>query len=725
MSKQIISSNNSAGSVKKMGLSNIREQFESLKNRIEQHAAENNCKKQLMPFLHKVEELNLFSAVKNISTELIFLEKIDTVDLDILQKWLPSTEQQISIDNPISILHSEEFDLKIDSRFYDFSPRILSDDKKIDFRILVYNNPDIDLEKFNIILSELSLEIPCIFLVGMNAGETIKKHKLKLYTNTSYIYTFHRDELQSNGLLGVISDDTFKPKLSFLKLIHQVNSLLKSCDIITRQINHKKRNLKSDSLLSERELLKYELKESDVTNKDVVQLKNQINRIYSPLYRIIEKEKALLEKRGEDVFLDKVAQEVEQLDKFKSEEKGKSNILFIPQGVLDAMVQKNLGLLRKSFKQTIEQIKKKQTLVEVEIKHLFKELNVDSPLLYSHSVKEELVEETLKQNMILEKEYERSMTKKGWSSLMSDIRGPLFMLMPLMMMASIFASFFVTEDVGSVLKNEIAYNNRPAVIITKLPDKYAEKGFKRFAENYLFGRTGEHIFTRNQIFELNVIQRKEVTKNSFGKSKEKIIKQNDYIVKEDRLIVFLHKDASHKEVVTKLMDPANNLLVIEASSRGGGGITALYRLGSFFGEYRYLVLFSIVALFSWFIRKKSKEFDTDRNYNLTQQKKTLIKDLQTEFDKIIRKSIISCSTKLTNHLKKQEDGHQVAAYKKLTNHIDNNKQNLLEQGNISKRREKNIQTKEIELSETERDLIKISKDLIDLSDKCKNLLSTV
>lgn len=725
MSKQLIPSKNSVSSLKKMGLSNIREQFETLKNRIERHAAENNCKKQLLPFLHKVEELNLLSAVKNITAELIFLEKIDDTDLNVLQEWLPRSEEQVSMDNLVSISYVEELNLKIDSFIYDFKPRLINEDKKIDFRILVYNNPDINLDKFNIILNELSLGIPCVFLVGMNAKAALKQHKLKLYTNTSFIYTFDRSDLQAARLLDIISSDDFKPKLSFLKLIHQVNSLLKSCDIITQQINHKKRNLKSDYLLSKRELLKYELKEADVTNKDVVQLKNEINRIYSPLYKIIEKEKTQLEKRGGDVFLDKVAQEVEQLDKFKSEEKGKSNVLFIPQGVLDAMVQKNLGLLRNSFKKTVEQIKKKQSLVEIEIKHLFKELNVETPVLYSHSIKEDLVEETLQQNMILEKEYERSMTKKGWSSLMSDIRGPLFMLMPLMMMASIFGSFFVTEDVGSILENEIAYNNRPAVIITKLPEKYEEKGFKQFAENYLFGRTGQHIFTRNQIFELNVIQRKEVTTNSFGKKKEKIIKQNDYLVLDDRLIVFLHKDASHKEVVTKLMAPENNLLVIEASSRGGGGITALYRLGSFFGEYRYLVLFSIVALFTWFIRKKSKEFEIDRNYNLTQQKKTLVKDLQAEFDKIIRKSIVSCSAKLTNHLKKQEDGHQITAYKKLTMHIDSNKQNLLEQGNISKRRDRNVQAKEIKLNESERDLMQISKELKDISDKCKSLLTTV
>ena len=725
MSKQLIPSTNSASSIKKMGLSNIREQFETLKNRIERHAAENNCKKQLLTFLHKVEELNLLSAVKNITAELIFLEKIDDADLNVLQEWLPNSEEQISMDNLVSISYVEELNLKIDSFIYDFKPRLINEDKKIDFRILVYNNPDINLDKFNIILNELSLGIPCVFLVGMNAKEALKQHKLKLYINTSFIYTFDRGDLHNTRLLDIISSDDFKPKLSFLKLIHQVNSLLKSCDIITQQINNKKRNLKSDYLLSKRELLKYELKEADVTNKDVVQLKNEINRIYSPLYKIIEKEKTQLEKRGGGVFLDKVAQEVEQLDKFKSEEKGKSNILFIPQGVLDAMVQKNLGLLRSSFKKTVEQIKKKQSLVEIEIKHLFKELNVETPVLYSHSIKEDLVEETLQQNMILEKEYERSMTKKGWSSLMSDIRGPLFMLMPLMMMASIFGSFFVTEDVGNILENEIAYNNRPAVIITKLPEKYEEKGFTQFAENYLFGRTGQHIFTRNQIFELNVIQRKEVTTNSFGKKKEKIIKQNDYLVLDDRLIVFLHKDASHKEVVTKLMAPENNLLVIEASSRGGGGITALYRLGSFFGEYRYLVLFSIVALFTWFIRKKSKEFETDRNYNLTQQKKTLVKDLQAEFDKIIRKSIVSCSAKLTNHLKKQEDGHQISAHKKLTMHIDNNKQNLLEQGNISKRRDRNVQSKEIKLNDSERDLMQISKELKDISGKCKSLLSTV
>lgn len=710
---------------KKTGV-NIGERIKMIENQLKKLSSELACKEELIQIFAK-ETSDAYA--KLVNAELVFLlEEGEENASKTLGDWLGVQEDQIYLGNGLSINHGK---LALDFKLYHYDDkpvRRVSDVKPV-MKIIIYSDAYSKREDFELILKELAIDTPCCVLISLKENDLeLNTNKSYLYTQSLYVLNFGQHELNENGFVDLLASDEFKSKLKLIKWFNRINDLSLAGDLMNKKLQSQRQLLVNEHLLNQKELLKYQSKESEISTKNIGTIKGNITKGYKSVYRIVEQLKNELERKGEDSFIDEMKRYVDQHDKFVEDKKGKNTILQIPEGVLNNVVQKTVNKVQKDFTTGITGVKEKMNLIEKEIQQEFKELALSSPVLPSKNISESLTNEVVSEHMVLEKKYERSMTPKGMSHLFSEIRTPLFMIMPLMMFVGIFGSFFISEDVGSISK-DTEYNGRNAIVIDVLPEKYKEKGFKSFAENYIFGRTGKRVLSKpdeekGAVFQLAM--REERSRKKIGnKYKTEVKMKNDYIIdkKNKRLILFLKSPEGDRSwVETELLNPENSLLYIADSGGGGGGMGMLYGLGAVFGKYRFIVLGIIVAAFSWFINSKMKEFKSEAVYTLKQNKEALTKDLKSEVDRMVRKSTAVWSAGVVGHVKKQEEIQQEVVINSLNKVIGDNKQELQEQTQIVQRRASNFENEDKQNKEYHKELHQVQEDLTSMKKKFRELI---
>jgi len=712
---------------KKAGIS-ISERIRILENQLKQLSSELGCKEQLNQIFSK-ESSDTYSKLINIDIVFLLDENEDKAS-GVLADWLGVEEGDICYGNTLSLDYEK---LGFDLKFYHYQdkPVLRVSDIKPVIKIIVYGDAYAKKKDFELILKETGIDAPCCLLISLRDKDTeLNDHKLCLYAHSLLVLNSEISELEKNGFVDLLSSDSFKSKLKLMKWFNRITDLSLASNLMDEKLKSRKQLIQNGHLLNQKEILKYQAKEGEISSKNIGSIKSSISKGYKSVYRMIEQLKSELERKGEGSFIDEMKNYVDGHDKFIEEKKGKNTILKIPAGVLDDVVNKTVHKVQKDFNSETVKVREKLLLIEKKIQQHFKKLAIPSPILPSKILSDSITNDVVAEHMVLEKTYEKSMTPKGMSHLFSEIRTPLFMIMPLMMFAGIFGSFFITEDYG-VISKETQYEKRNAIIIDALPRKYKAKGLASFAENQIFSRSGMRNLSKpdkehGEIFQLamRIVQEKKkigrkITSVPKKVSDYKIVKTNK---RNKKLVLFLAPKGEREWVINQLMNPENNLLSISDTSKGGGGMGMLYGLGTAFGKYRFLVLGLIVALFSWFIKKKLGEFKTEASYSLRQSKDALAKDLKSEVDKMVRKSTAVWNAGIVGHVKKQEEMHQEVVVNSLAKVIEGNKDTLQEQLQIVQRRAANFDDDDKQNKDFYKELNKIQEDLFSIKKKFSELI---
>jgi len=712
---------------KKAGIS-ISERIRILENQLKQLSSELGCKEQLNQIFSK-ESSDTYSKLINIDIVFLLDENEDKAS-GVLADWLGVEEGDICYGNTLSLDYEK---LGFDLKFYHYrdKPVLRVSDIKPVIKIIVYGDAYAKKKDFELILKETGIDAPCCLLISLRDKDTeLNDHKLCLYAHSLLVLNSEISELEKNGFVDLLSSDSFKSKLKLMKWFNRITDLSLASNLMDEKLKSRKQLIQNGHLLNQKEILKYQAKEGEISSKNIGSIKSSISKGYKSVYRMIEQLKSELERKGEGSFIDEMKNYVDGHDKFIEEKKGKNTILKIPAGVLDDVVNKTVHKVQKDFNSETVKVREKLLLIEKKIQQHFKKLAIPSPILPSKILSDSITNDVVAEHMVLEKTYEKSMTPKGMSHLFSEIRTPLFMIMPLMMFAGIFGSFFITEDYG-VISKETQYEKRNAIIIDALPRKYKAKGLASFAENQIFSRSGMRNLSKpdkehGEIFQLamRIVQEKKkigrkITSVPKKVSDYKIVKTNK---RNKKLVLFLAPKGEREWVINQLMNPENNLLSISDTSKGGGGMGMLYGLGTAFGKYRFLVLGLIVALFSWFIKKKLGEFKTEASYSLRQSKDALAKDLKSEVDKMVRKSTAVWNAGIVGHVKKQEEMHQEVVVNSLAKVIEGNKDTLQEQLQIVQRRAANFDDDDKQNKDFYKELNKIQEDLFSIKKKFSELI---
>ena len=708
--------------------SNAKDEVANLGNILKQLASESGCKQVVQPIFQKE---SLFTGHPVVRVEVLLLsDDPNPAQLDRFTNWTGQNDLHLKAGEPEEI-HYQSHHFLFNSFQYQQRPVRRVADEKPTIKVLAYTPDFAEREFFEVILKGLTAETPCCFLVCLaDEDPALNLHRLKLYSNCQHVEAFAGRDLTEKGLLDLVVGKDFEERLKTIRLYHQINDYAIAGTLIQQNLQLQQQQVGNNRLLNEREKIKYRHRENEVSTKDINGLRSDLSKSFKNIGRIIDDQAAQLDLESEGSYLTKVKTEIDHSDKFYEEDGVKSILFKVPDGVIENMRTNIFEQLKNDFDRAVKAIKDQLSRIENEVRNSFRDLGVPSPVLVSKPLSPHLSEEVLNQNLRFHRSYEKQITKKGISHLMMEIRTPLFMIMPLMMFAGIFASFFQSDDRGQLLPAN-DYNGKRAVIITDLPDYYKKRNmsFRKFAEKVIYQssllqynnkmRVNQFLMDSQENpmlkFEIKSVEKWEGT-GANRRLKREISYKPDYDFLPNGKGLILYCEGNVAEVKEILMDCSKGILCRQER----GGTFSIYKIGSLFaqlGAYRYLVIFVLFGLIAWFVSYKKKEFAEEKLEIRDREKKNLKQALKQDVEKMVRTSVTRWRSKLQDYIREQEGNLQFAVDNSLNKVIDLNKQKVQEQMGIIERRAKNFQEEKSRIGSLQKDLDMHLKKLMSLKMK--------
>lgn len=693
----------------------IEDTLDKIEVAFKQMSSENGVKELIQPIFKKNLELQ-----KSKKIEVAFLGQ-NEMEFKIINDWLNLDELGLNGESQSLILGKSNWDVQSYS-FEERPVRAVSDISPL-IQIIVYDETFKSRPNFTSILKELTVDIPCVFLLTLlDNDEDIASLRLKLFSNCIYAESFNKKEIVPNGFVERFRKLDFVRRLKYFNLYNRTEDLINVSKLLEHNLKIKTNDLSSDYLLSEKQLIENKFRENEISSKDLNELRLSVSKGFRNISKSIEDGVSDWEQETEGSFLKKLKDSVEGTDKFYEQEGVKNITLKVPEGVLDNLKSQTSEKLSKEFQRIIHLVKGNLDVIQKEVKRQFQVLGIGVPMIVQTTLSESISDEILDQNLHFSRGYEKQINKKGISHLMMEIRTPLFMIMPLMMFVGLFGSFFTSEDRG-IISGQTSYQEKQAIIIEKLPDFQLKKhgGFKQFAENELYSKRYRNKLTikndegSQYMFEERV-KKIETIAQYTKKKKIKTESKLNYLVTDDnsKLVIFLHERANRNEVIDILENPESGFLVKVESGGGMGGYSALGKIAPALGKYKFFVLGGLVLLLGGFIRKKKSDFAEEKTEIRDREKKTMRQALKQDVEKIYKTSIARWRSKVIDYAKEQETN--------LLMIIDNSLNQAIEQNKIEVRENMARVERRMKNSHGEKEIInKLRKEL----KAQKNLLQAV
>ena len=397
----------------------------------------------------------------------------------------------------------------------------------------------------------------------------------------------------------------------------------------------------------------------------------------------------------------------------------------LSDGAVKDKVDKNQRLLSSFFDHILDVVNTELVAIEGKLKKHLSQCKLDTSGVKLSQIPNKFSKEVLEStNSLPDKSYEKQVTSKGIGSLLMELRTPLFMLMPFMMIFALFGALVGGEDKGTIDESVFFYNKRHCIAINSLPE--ARGGaYKSFIDDIEAARDPRKgVFDKEISAELLrepqlAVQKKEVKQN-FG-DKTKIEEEVDLFFDSKKQIVylFLAEKGDREFVIQQLFDPNNKLLTVPSNTRRGFGLGGLIRSLSGLTEYRYLILIGLVALVSWFIITRKGSMDRELLNAKNREKQKLNNDLKQYIDKNTKQSFQKWRPKFMDELNAKQQAALRTIETIVDSHFSKLQQEKLSTEKIVQKRATAIKTEKAQLGSLKMEHRKVKLKLDQLDQKIK------
>lgn len=328
-------------------------------------------------------------------------------------------------------------------------------------------------------------------------------------------------------------------------------------------------------------------------------------------------------------------------------------------------------------------------------------LDVDSPF------DDRNIDWILNDNLQVEADWTRSFTQKGLYHLFMELRTPMFMLLPFMMIGSLFAALLIGVDKGEINTSLTHNNSRQEIVeITKLPSKYFpddpdRQGYLQFIED-LNKRINDGVFDRNTITILDY----NSTLDRYNKNSKTV----NYLFDPTTNYLTLFPISNRREVIEILQDPSFKLL-----HQGGGnirmGYSALFGLMAKVSDYKYLVFGGLMLLILWYGRKKFKDYKKEKVDTALKEKKSLRSLLRTQFEKATQNTLHAWQSNVSDVFRMYQDIIMQQIQKLIDEKVEEETQIAQIQKQLTDTRSKNFVNHEKEIQKIQKEIIHLNREL--------------
>ncbi len=463
------------------------------------------------------------------------------------------------------------------------------------------------------------------------------------------LHLFAHDKLpdETRELRESILFDENKLRIVILGWLQQSKNI---ADSLQSFLNEKEKAVSAELFLNE----KYRINKN---TSELRKMSRKMGIIKSGIARQIKSitqealDKLQKEVSSQDSIIHQVYRQFEVYDGFNSEDIVRNTQIDVPEGFIDRSTDLIKASLSETLTNSYSWLKNLESGIKESVELALKNLSIESEIEVEIPLDQRNIEWIVNDNVNPEGDWTRSFTRKGLYHLFMELRTPMFMLLPFMMIGSLFAALLIGVDEGSINASITHSDEREEIIvISKLPSKYFpddpdRQGHLSFMED-VNKRIKDGVFDRNSVTLLQ-----HETKIDRYNKKVKIAK---FLFDPSTHSLTLFPVSNRMEVIEMLKDPTFKLL-----HQGGGnirmGYSALFGLMAKISDYKYLVFGGLMLLILWYGRKKFNDYKKEKVETAEREKRSLRHALRTSFEKSVHNAVHAWQSNVSDSFRSYQE----------------------------------------------------------------------
>lgn len=523
--------------------------------------------------------------------------------------------------------------------------------------------------------------------------------------------------------INIINNETLTNKFPLIRLSHYIDYLQQVNNLISDDLKRKAGLLFGKSILNYQKQIINDRKSEVISSKQGGQFKTLISQKTKTIIKEIEVELEQVEANDEAIA--DLKKNMINFVGFK-EVKGSRNITIkIPPTAIEHFSKSMQTALGNFYETKLNSTEQLFGNMEANIRKDLRSKHIDLPKFKTTGQAKEKLKKPVTE-FTFEKPYEKQITKKGIGQLLMDLRTPIFMLMPFMMIAGVFGSLMGSKDVGQIDEATLFYQNRPCIVINQLPKHY-DGEFRVFINNVDNKRTKgllnkaikDELATEPQFAVVNSVIEK-------ANNRKQVIETLDYEYnsRQASLYLFLTENADRQFVINKLFDSKLGLLDIQ-SVRGGRmmGLSGLARAMSGLRDYRVFIIGGLLSLVAWFVITRKKSMSNEVIEARQKEQKRLKLDFKMDMERAIQQSNSKWKSKLNDYLNEHQNKLVQFVENAFYKGIDNLKEQKIQETDITQKRSNHIKTERRNIMALQSDQQRNASKLLSLQGKLKRQIS--
>ncbi len=453
-----------------------------------------------------------------------------------------------------------------------------------------------------------------------------------------------------------------------------LNQLRSNLNILSEALKDEQKLIRAKSILNKKDSLALQMKNVKEAKDELSDIKADVNRQFKAISNELDHQLEIAKSNKSN--LSKHLKKIKSYEGFDVEESGKQQKISFPSGFLTNMNGDVMQDIEMEFQKQSKLLVNTVKSINADVKEKLNDLNINYPIIRQDENLDNQIEQVIGISHFEPKNTDKTVSKKGWYSLFMELRTPLFMMMPIMMIVMIFSQASSKADIGQI-DESITFDNdnkRECIVIEKFPKAIGGEDNFNEAANAFMRTLSSTINQRDDsknpflINEKLIIAHREVESGTQYKKKKTYVPETSII--NNKLYLYVLQDRGI--VVDELLNPNNSLLAFSNRRRSGGmGYGAIINgINRIPPEYKSLFSFALFSLVFFYIRSRFKSFQKEKEDQSVKEKLSLRQTLEQDLSRFIDTTFSKWQNRMNQYMKTNQDKINHKLEDLVDNHVD-------------------------------------------------------
>jgi F0F1-type ATP synthase membrane subunit b/b' len=481
-----------------------------------------------------------------------------------------------------------------------------------------------------------------------------------------------------------------------------INQKIDLLDFIFRELGN---NAVAKSIITAGEFLEIQIGDVRVLGKQQSILRNKLSKSFKSI--TIE-----AEHKNEEFFstynpiIKELRSKIESYNGFKSISLTKAVSLKMTEEFQNEIYSEFRNQTANYIANLVNEVKDSVGIIRQELDEALTSIDISHKLTKEETLEKGTIDRLLDSTTYSVKDHERTYNTKGMNQLFTELRAPLFMLMPVLMLFMLFkpiTKLFTKIGEKDFIDRSITESNGiPTIKVVGHPRyEKIEEIFETLFDDIKSEINGKEVKSSPFYIKGNLVIQYEESGDKNRPVKTPIIKTD-----EEAVYIMLHTD--REEVLEKfeqtyLMEAPKK----SSSTTAGMGVIFKFIQNLPYAEYVLLVLLFIVGYFIW---KKIEEFRKEETIDVLDAKKTIRTNFLTDFDRYLSTVQSKWKSSQDTWIRNIQESFLADLENCINSKIDNETKKLQELKGLYDKRTKIFKDNEKELKDFELELRKVKAE---------------